>query len=83
MSKLVRTIDAFVGETVRIRWRRLPAPHGLPIYDSTSDPIDRYETLVEDHTAPPPDTWKARMEKQNAGSGTEATARTVSADGGD
>lgn len=53
MSKIVRTIEAYVGETVRIRWRRR-------LYDETPNIQAVDELLEQDHTAPPEETWKAR-----------------------
>jgi len=42
-SRIIRPVQAQVGETVRIKWRNHAG-----------------ETIEQDHTAPPPDTWKAR-----------------------
>lgn len=58
MSKIVRPIEAFVGETVRITWRRqmTVGPH---TYKTG-------QTLEEDHIAPPPDVWHARVVAQEA-----------------
>ena len=58
MSKIVRTIEAFVGETVRIKWRRAISYVG----DGAPQREIAYEILEEDHTAPPPDVWRARKE---------------------
>ena len=58
MSKLVKPINAFVGETVRIRWHRA-------IQDpTTTAPIYIQEILEEEHTAPPPDVWQSRLTKR-------------------
>lgn len=44
MTKIVHPIGALVGEVVRIKWVN----------------FDTGETLEEDHTAPPKETWRAR-----------------------
>lgn len=64
--KIVRRVDAFVGETVRITWRKRAS------WDPTCDPADRYQTLTEDYTAPPDDVWKARQKGPDEGTGTDS-----------
>lgn len=55
---IVKTVQAYVGETVRIVWTKRTQQPGNPDPAST-----QHETLEEDHTAPPPATWEARSKQ--------------------
>jgi hypothetical protein len=49
----VRVITAWYTETIEIQWFRPLDP---------TDPVSNTVRLIERHTAPPDDTWKARRE---------------------
>ena len=56
---MVRTIRAFVGETIEVQWqRKVPRPDGLQW------PID-YETLTERYMAPPDAAWAERRKDES------------------
>jgi len=65
---VVRTVHAAIGETIEIHWaRRIPDP-GDPTKYLT-------ETIIDRHTAPPPDVWVARRTKDPMSeTGTETPA---------
>jgi hypothetical protein len=53
---IVRVIQAAIGETIEIQWaRRIPDPGDPQKYLT--------ETIIDRHTAPPPDVWVARRTK--------------------
>ena len=43
---------------MRIKWRKR-----TPLAGSLDPTLTKDETLEEDHTAPPPDTWRARSDR--------------------
>jgi len=55
---IVKTIQAYVGETVRIVWIKRDYPTGAPQPGVFTE--QRYE---EDRLAPPVETWNARTKR--------------------
>lgn len=57
VTKIIRPVHAYVDEVVRITWTKRYAAGPM------SDPREVVEFLTEDHTAPPPDVWNARLKE--------------------